>query len=191
MASSYLEVGSQGLTELKNDLTSLSKALHELFELMNADMRQVGEAWRDGKYEEFVNGYRPQINKCEEISKRYAEWCKRVLEPAIEECIEIETTDVGGDGGGPSSGGSASAVSGGGSSGSTGGDKYGGFNMGDGTPLSNSEKAEKYREGTRRLKEQMGGDGFKSDDSGFDSRENERPVLTPEQWNQLFNGRQR
>ena len=71
MASSYLEVGSQGLTDLKNDLTNLSKALHELYELMNADMRNLGQAWRDGKYEEFVDGYRPQINKCEEISQRY------------------------------------------------------------------------------------------------------------------------
>lgn len=191
MASSYLEVGSQGLTELKNDLTNLSKALHELFELMNADMCQVGEAWRDGKYEEFVNGYRPQINKCEEISERYAEWCKKVLEPAIEECIEIETTDVGGDSGSPSSGGAAYAASGGGSSGSAGGDKYGGFNMGGGEPLSSSEKAERFREATRRLKEQMGDDGFKPSDSGFDPIENERPALTPEQWNQLFNGRQR
>ena len=97
MASDYLEVGSQGLTELKGNLTNLSKALHELYELMNTDMRQVGEAWRDGKYQEFVDGYRPQINKCEEISQRYAEWCKKVLEPAIEECIEIEKTDVVGD----------------------------------------------------------------------------------------------
>ena len=72
MASSYLEVGSQGLTELKDSLMNLSETLHELFELMNTDMRQVGEEWRDGKYEEFVSGYKPQINKCEEISKRYA-----------------------------------------------------------------------------------------------------------------------
>ena len=76
MASSYLEVGSAGLTTLKEDLTKLANSLHEIYDLMNADMRQVGEAWRDGKYEEFVSGYRPQINKCEEISQRYSEWCK-------------------------------------------------------------------------------------------------------------------
>jgi len=99
MASSYLEVGSAALTELKTDLIKLSASLHEIYDLMNADMTQVGEAWRDGKYEEFISGYKPQINKCEEISQRYTEWCHRVLEPAIEEAIEIETTDVGGDGG--------------------------------------------------------------------------------------------
>lgn len=98
MASSYLEVGSAALTELKTDLLNLSASLHEIYDLMNADMTQVGEAWRDGKYEEFISGYKPQINKCEEISQRYTEWCHRVLEPAIEEAIEIETTDVGGDG---------------------------------------------------------------------------------------------
>ena len=43
MASSYLEVGSAGLTTLKEDLTKLAKSLHEVFELMNADMRQVGD----------------------------------------------------------------------------------------------------------------------------------------------------
>lgn len=191
MASSYLEVGSQGLTELKNDLTNLSKVLHELFELMNADMCQVGEAWRDGKYEEFVNGYRPQINKCEEISERYAEWCKRVLEPAIEECIAIETTDVGGDGGGSSSGGSAAAVSGGGFSGSTGGDKYGGFNMGGGRP-SSTGKAEKFRKATEDIKAGKYGP-FKvtPPDSGFETPQNERPHLTPEEMFQLLNGRNR
>lgn len=105
MASSYLEVGSAALTELQTDLIKLSASLHEIYDLMNADMTQVGEAWRDGKYEEFISGYKPQINKCEEISQRYTEWCHRVLEPAIEEAIEIETTDVGGDGGNVVSGG--------------------------------------------------------------------------------------
>lgn len=184
MASSYLEVGSQGLTELKNDLTNLSKALHELFELMNADMRQVGEAWRDGKYEEFVSGYRPQIAKCEEISERYAEWCKKVLEPAIEECIAIETTDVGGDSGNSTSGGVA-AASGGGSSGTNGAnDKFAGFNMG-------GNKAEKFHQASDDIKNGKYNNIPKPSDSGFDPRENERPRLSPAEIAQLLNGRQR
>lgn len=192
MASSFLEVGSKGLTELKNDLTNLSKALHELFELMNADMRQVGEAWRDGKYEEFVSGYRPQINKCEEISERYAEWCKRVLEPAIEECIEIETTDVGGDGGSSGGGGAAAAaVSDGASSGSSGSDKFGGFNMGGGKP-SSTGKAEKFRKATEDIK--AGKYNHLKPvppDSGFETPQNERPHLTPAEWAQILDGRGR
>lgn len=86
--------GSAALTELKNDLTQLSATLHEIYELMNTDMRNIGEAWQDGKYQEFVEGYRPQINKCEEISERYKEWCLRVLDPTIENVIAVEKTDV-------------------------------------------------------------------------------------------------
>ena len=176
MASSYLEVGSEGLKNLKDDLTKLAQSLHEVFELMNADMRQVGEAWRDGKYEEFVSGYRPQINKCEEISERYTEWCKRVLDPAIEECIDIETTDVGGDGSGASSG---SVSTGGGLS---------------STPGENAPKKDKFaafRRGIEKVKElnnaatTPGPQG-----SGFSTPQNERP-FTPQQLADLFNGKRR
>lgn len=93
-SSSGAVTGSAALTELKNNLIQLSATLHEIYELMNTDMRNVGEAWQDGKYQEFVEGYRPQINKCEEISERYKEWCIRVLDPTIENVIAVEKTDV-------------------------------------------------------------------------------------------------
>lgn len=192
MASSYLECGSEGLTELKNDLTNLSKALHEVFELMNADMRQVGEAWRDGKYEEFVSGYRPQINKCEEISERYAEWCKRVLEPAIEECIDIEKSDVGGDGGsGSTSGGGSAANSGGSSVESSGGGKFDGFYMGEKTPSPNAEKIENFKKATEDLKERMRKMDIKPSDSGFETPQNMRPYWQSQHLANIFNGRSR
>ncbi len=103
---------SAALNELKTNLTSLSKSLHMIYDLMNADMSQIGQEWQDRKYEEFVEGYRPQINKCEEISIRYNEWCQRVLAPTIDNVIAVETTNVG-SGNGHVSGGSAagSAVS--------------------------------------------------------------------------------
>ena len=88
--------GSVALMDLKNDLTQLSKALHVIYDLMNADMRQVGEVWQDGKYQEFVQGYQPQIQKCEEIANRYADWCTRVLEPTIQNVIAVEQTNVSG-----------------------------------------------------------------------------------------------
>lgn len=88
--------GSAALIELKNDLTQLSKALHVIYDLMNTDMRQVGEAWQDGKYQEFVQGYQPQIQKCEEIANQYTEWCTKVLEPTIQNVIAVEQTDVSG-----------------------------------------------------------------------------------------------
>ncbi len=99
MASSFLECGSESLTNLKEDLRKLSESLHEIYDVMNADLSQLGEAWRDGKYEEYVSGYLPYVKKCEEISQRYVDWCTLVLDPAIEKCIAIESSDVGGDGG--------------------------------------------------------------------------------------------
>lgn len=90
--------GSAALIDLKNDLTQLSKTLLVIYDLMNADMRQVGEAWQDGKYQEFVQGYQPQIKKCEEIANRYADWCARVLDPTIQNVVAVEQTDVSGGG---------------------------------------------------------------------------------------------
>ena len=87
---------SAALIDLENDLTQLSKALHVIYDLMNADMRQVGEAWQDSKYQEFVQGYQPKIQKCEEIANRYTEWCAKVLEPTIQNVVAVETTAVSG-----------------------------------------------------------------------------------------------
>ena len=179
MASSYLEVGSVGLTELKNDLTNLSKALHELYELMNADMRQVGEAWRDGKYEEFVSGYRTKINKCEEISIRYTEWCTKVLAPAIDECIEIETTIVTEDGGG----GGGGAIPGESGGGSTGGDSN--------RPLSPAEKMARFKKANEFMKNEIAKATPGPQGSGFATPQNERPRLSPLQMKILRDGKER
>lgn len=115
MASDGLITSSVTLIKLKEDLLNLSKSLHEIYNLMNADMSNLGELWRDGKYEEFISGYKPQINKCEEIAEKYEDWCKRVLDPAIEKAIIIEGANVSPDGGSASgggvSGGSGEAVS--------------------------------------------------------------------------------
>jgi len=110
MDSSSAKVSSAALTELKTDLTRLSNTLHRIYELMNADMRNVNAAWQDGKYEEFVQGYQPQIQKCEEIANRYTDWCTRVLDPNIDNVIAVENTDV--SGGGVSSSGPSIDVSG-------------------------------------------------------------------------------
>lgn len=110
MASSIAKVSSAALSELQSDLTRLSSTLHKIYELMNADMRQVNVAWQDAKYQEFVQNYQPQIQKCEDIANRYSEWCKRVLDPTIENVTAVETADVGS--GSSSSGVSAGVVGG-------------------------------------------------------------------------------
>ena len=113
---------SEALTELQSNLKKLSGTLHEIYDLMNADMSQVGQAWQDGKYQEFIEGYKPQIKKCEDISVQYNLWCSKVLEPTIANVQAVERTDVGGGGSsvgssssggstaGPIAGGTASAV---------------------------------------------------------------------------------
>lgn len=103
MGANNAEVSSVALTGLQTDLTSLSNTLHEIYDLMNADMNQVKEFWQDPKYEEFRNGYSKQIKHCEDVSVRYSEWCNKILTPAIDKVVEIERADVGGDGGGISS----------------------------------------------------------------------------------------
>ena len=132
--------GSVALTDLKSDLTQLSTTLHDVFDLMNADMSKVGDAWQDGKYQEFVDGYMPQIQKCEDISVRYSEWCKRVLDPTIENVIAVEKTDVGSGSGSIGGVGAAGAVSGGLSSSVSGG-KFNGFYMKNDKPKKMTTKA--------------------------------------------------
>ena len=169
MASDFSKVKSSALTELKTDLTNLSATLHELYELMNADMSQVNKFWKDPKYEEFVSGYKPQIQKCEEISIRYDEWCKRILDPLIEKVIKIKTSDVTGDG------------SGGG--GSTGGDSN--------RPLSAAEKAARFKKANEVLKNKIAESTPGPQGSGFATPQNERPRLSPLQLKILRDGKER
>lgn len=177
MASSYVEVGSGALMELKDNLSKLSKTLHDIYDLMNADMTQVGQAWQDGKYEEFIEGYKPQIAKCDEIAQRYETWCVKALEPAIEETLAYEGVDVSGG-----SGSSGGGVSGSGSSGGT-----------NQKPMS---KAALFLQGINRVHELEEKDTQDkiimkkaSDATGADPRERER--ISSQILSQLLNGKGR
>lgn len=97
MASSNVKTGSEALTELQTNLSHLSEELHGIYELMYDNMIKIQEFWQDDKYNAFVADYRPQIEKCEEISKRYDEWCKKVLQPVIESAQEAENVDISGN----------------------------------------------------------------------------------------------
>lgn len=129
MTSNGLVTSPEVLMELKEDLLNLSKSLHEIYSLMNADMSNLGEIWRDGKYEEFISGYKPQINKCEEIAEKYEDWCTRILDPAIEQAINIVGHNLNPDGGSASGGGVSS-----------GSGEGGAVNAGGSKPLSKRDK---------------------------------------------------
>lgn len=94
MAASNARTSSEALINLKDNLSSLSNELHNLYDLMYDNMRKVGDFWQDAKYHDFVDGYAPQIKKCDEIAVRYDEWCKKVLQPTIDKVIEVEQVNV-------------------------------------------------------------------------------------------------
>ena len=89
---------SAALDGLKNKLTQLSETLHDIYNMMSEDVTRLGETWQDSKYQEFLQGFKPRIDKCEEISVRYRDWCNKVLSPTIERIIAVEETDVSGSG---------------------------------------------------------------------------------------------
>ena len=101
MPSNNVVTSSSALIELKSDLTQLSSSLHDIYDLLYENMVQVGEEWQDSQYVAFVEGYKPHLVKCEEISERYAQWCSKVLQPTIDNVAEVEKTDVGGGSGNP------------------------------------------------------------------------------------------
>ena len=101
---------SVALEDLKSDLMLLSENLKEVHSDMKADMTNVGEFWQDAKYQDFINGFQPQIDRCLQIATRYEEWCKTVLQTTIDNAVAIEQTNVTGDGAGVSSSGASVAT---------------------------------------------------------------------------------
>lgn len=91
------KVSSAELTTLQSELVSLSDQMHELYELMNSDVSSLGEAWRDLKYDEFLTGYKPQMDKMEEIADRYREWATKDLQITIDHVNDYDSTSVSGD----------------------------------------------------------------------------------------------
>ena len=104
MSSNGAITSSAALTELQSDLKSLSASLGEISDVMNSDMGALADTWQDAKYEDFTTGFKPYIEKCREISERYSEWCTSVLQPTIDNAVEIERADVVGNGAGASVG---------------------------------------------------------------------------------------
>lgn len=96
MDDSNARVSSPELMTLQTDLVNLSNQLHELYELMNSDISQLSEYWRDEKFDEFLDGYKPQMEKMEEISERYHEWATKDLQVTIDNVIATEGVDVSG-----------------------------------------------------------------------------------------------
>ena len=95
--------GSLALEQLKDDLTLLANNLRELHSTLTSQMTTLGESWQDSQYQQFVDGYKPQIEKCVEIANRYDHGCRNFLAPQIENVKSIEQTDLSGNFGGGAS----------------------------------------------------------------------------------------
>lgn len=125
--------GSIALEQLKDDLTVLANNLRELHSTLISQMNTLGESWQDNQYQQFIDGYKPQIEKCSEIANRYDYGCKNFLAPQIENVRAIEQTDLSGSFGG----GMSSAGTGDGTMASNSSSVGGSFNLG-GTPTPSS-----------------------------------------------------
>ena len=101
---------ASALSELRNDLSQLSKTLHDVFDLMTADMSNIGQEWQDGQYEQFKEAYSKQIHKCEDISVRYNRWCTSILDTTIANVEAVEHTNVVSGGGNSLSGATTSSI---------------------------------------------------------------------------------
>lgn len=99
MATNSAQVSSAALRGLQSNLKNLSKAIQEICDNLNSDRSRIGQEWRDQKFEEFSNGFQPQIVKCQGISERYETWASGILNQAAEQVEIIEQANVGSSGG--------------------------------------------------------------------------------------------
>lgn len=167
MASiSGAEVSSKALIELQASLISLSKDLKELYDVLCNNMSALSEDWRDEKYNEFEEGFRPSKELILELSEKYAEWANQYLPPRIEAIIEIEKSSMSP---GSSSGGVVISTSNAGVS-SAGTDTL----PADKKPLTPEEKAATFKRGIDKLNAKMKPKPTSPNDSGFGQNERER-----------------
>lgn len=81
---SAVQVTSSELEVLKDEIISLSKNLKEIYEVVNNGMKLLSEDWKDDKYIEFEQEFKPRMEDINAIGERYHEWATKVLPPKIE-----------------------------------------------------------------------------------------------------------
>ncbi len=94
-SNSRVEVSSQALKNLREDLKSLSSNLHDLYEALSTSMTSLHEDWLDAKFDEFEQEFRSSKEQIEELSEKYNEWANQYLPPRIEIIEDIEKSGMG------------------------------------------------------------------------------------------------
>lgn len=92
---SAVQVTSSELEALKDEIVSLSENLKEIFEVVDNGMKLLNEDWKDDKYIEFEQEFKPRMDEIDEIGGRYYEWATKVLPPKIELLRKVETARMG------------------------------------------------------------------------------------------------
>jgi len=90
MDADLMDVSSEELTNFKEKLLKLSKALFEFYEAITRGLNTLGHDWQDQKYEQFVGDFKASKEKIRTISEQYEQWANGHLTRKIEEAIDYE-----------------------------------------------------------------------------------------------------
>lgn len=71
------------LEELQKELVAMSQNLGELYKLMGTSLKGVNEKWKDLKYKEYEDSFKPSLNRVRELSEKYEKWAKGYLQERI------------------------------------------------------------------------------------------------------------
>lgn len=72
------------LENLQKELITMSQNLRELHNLMGTSLKGVNEKWKDHKYKEFEDSFKPSMMRVRELSDKYEKWAKEYLQKRID-----------------------------------------------------------------------------------------------------------
>lgn len=91
---SEANVTLKNLLDLQSDLTSLSQALLECYEVLDSNISALSEKWQDEKFEEFEASFRSRKEQIMFLSEKYKMWATQYLPPRIDVIKEALGSNV-------------------------------------------------------------------------------------------------
>lgn len=89
------KVTVESLEKLQSELKILSETLMDGYELLGAQLSELGEDWQDAKFDEFEEEFKSSKEKIREISERYLWFADKYLPPRIDQLKDILGTGMG------------------------------------------------------------------------------------------------
>jgi gas vesicle protein len=90
MENTLTQVSSEQLVILQAELKQLSKNLMETYNTVSQGLKNLGEDWKDDKYDEFEQEFKSSKEEIREIAEKYEEWANTYLPLRIELVQEAE-----------------------------------------------------------------------------------------------------